>query len=114
MSACVAMLRWIIEHFGSYGDRGIVGANDATEAHLDLNSLKFAVKQVYNYVRFRKHEDIDKQGQFYAAFGNLTWESFLVQYQHLIAHRLKLSPDVVTSAVIAKVSSNIKAPHPSV
>ena len=99
------MLRWIIDHYESYGDRGIVGSNDATETHLELNSLKFAVKQIYNYVKFRKHEDIDKQAPFFAATGNLTWDNFLVQYHNLIAHGLKLSPDVVTSALIAKVRS---------
>ncbi|CAG7717986.1 unnamed protein product [Allacma fusca] len=85
LTACIALLQWIVGAFERYGNNGIV----SPEGKVDIKWVDFCVQQIENYIKVRKHEDIDWNSTPYVIVpGN--WSTFLEQHHNISSEGGKL------------------------
>ncbi|CAG7713007.1 unnamed protein product [Allacma fusca] len=87
LSACMGLLKWVVSAYEKDGETGVM---DPSSRVVSL-AVDFAVRQVNNYVRMRRHEDID--WLMPPAFMGQHWDVFLNQYYNVVLMKCKLAPN---------------------
>lgn len=88
LTACMSMLRYLVDQDANQSDGGCVYAENG---QIPLSSIRFAMKQCKEYVRFCQHLDIDEDSE---RVWNHDWELFFMHFQMLTQEGLKLQkPD---------------------
>ena len=99
LTACMGLLKWVVTGYEKDGESGVM---DPSGRVVSL-AVDFAVRQINNYVRMRRHEDID--WLMPPAFMGQHWDVFLSQYHTVVVMRGKLIPDGQDSAKVCIVFS---------
>ena len=87
LTACMGLLKWVVSAYETDGEEGVMD----TSSRVTSLAVDFAVRQVNNYVRMRRHEDID--WLMPPAFMGQHWDVFLSQYYNVVLLKCKLAPN---------------------
>ncbi|CAG7823213.1 unnamed protein product [Allacma fusca] len=99
LTACMGLLKWVVGAYERDGDKGVMDYN-ASNNRISSLCVEFAIRQVNNYVRLRRHEDIDWLIQ--PSYLGLNWDLFLTQYYSVVLMKTKLSPQDMTDTAKSK------------
>lgn len=83
LTACMSMLRYLVENDAKETDAECLYMENG---QIPLSSIRFAIKQCREYVRFCQHLDIDEDSE---RVWNHDWELFFMHFQMLTHEKLK-------------------------
>jgi tubulin monoglycylase TTLL3/8 len=101
LTACMSLLEWVVQAYESGGDSSLIGTYGSPTACVDT-----AITHVTNYVRVRKHEDLDSN------INNNTpviWEVFLSRYYNAVFLKRKLAPEIGQTSLKDKYEAAMEA-----
>lgn len=113
LSACVAMLRLVVERPESQAPNNEECGETATD-DVPVSSVRFALDQCRQYLRFRQHDDIDDKAEALSAAGarsaaavELAWEQLQGHHQQLASGAARLAADASNRKLVESVRSTL-------
>lgn len=117
LSACVAMLRLAVERpepEAASNDECLESAAAEAAPDVPVSSVRFAIDQCRQYLRFRQHDDIDDKADALAAAGprsaaavELAWEQLQDHHQQLASGVARLAADAGNRKMLETARSTL-------